>query len=133
MSDMDRRTFLKSAAAGAAFSTFAISGTKASGQVMGANERINVAVAGIHGRGRNHMDAFAGMDNVRVTHLVDPDSRLFESRSKRVKERGGNTPKCVQDVREVLDDDNVDAISIATCNHWHALMTVWACQEGKDV
>jgi len=128
---MDRRSFLKKGAlAGAAFSTFAIG---SSGRVLGANDRIRVAVAGIHGRGRSHMNAFAGMDGVEVSHLVDPDSGLFDSRSKQVKERGGNTPKCVQDIREVLDDDSVDVVSIATCNHWHSLMIVWACQAGKDV
>lgn len=131
MSGMDRRSFLKKGAlAGAAFSTFAVG---SSGRVLGANDRIRVAVAGIHGRGRSHMNAFAGMDGVEVSHLVDPDSNLFDSRSKQVKEKGGNTPKCVQDIREVLDDDSVDVVSIATCNHWHSLMTVWACQAGKDV
>jgi len=131
MSGMDRRSFLKkSALAGAAFSTFAVG---SSGRVLGANDRIRVAVAGIHGRGKSHMGAFAGMDGVEVSHLVDPDSNLFDSRSKIVEDKGGNKPKCVQDIREVLDDDSVDAVSIATCNHWHSLMTVWACQAGKDV
>ena len=131
MGAMNRRDFLKSAAAGAAFSTFAV-GTSGR-EVLGANDRINVAVAGINGRGQSHMRAFSGMDNVQVTHLVDPDSRLFDSRKSKVEDWGGNSPKCVQDVRRVLDDDSVDVVSIATCNHWHSLMTVWACQAGKDV
>ena len=134
MSRQTRRTFLKRAAvtAGVA-STFTIAGTKASGRVIGANDTIRVALAGINGRGRSHLDAFASMDKVQVTHLVDPDSRLFESRSASVKKRGGNTPKCMQDIREALEDKELDAVSIATCNHWHSLITVWACQAGKDV
>ena len=73
------------------------------------------------------------MKDVEIAYLVDPDSRLFASRSKIVKERAGNTPVCVQDVRQALDDKNLDAVSIVTPNHWHALMAIWACQAGKDV
>ena len=65
--------------------------------------------------------------------MIDPDSSLFDSRSKRVRDAGGNTPKCVQDIREALEDKNLDAVSVATCNHWHSLITVCACQAGKDV
>jgi predicted dehydrogenase len=65
--------------------------------------------------------------------LVDPDSRLFEGRKKFVQSKFKNTPKCVQDVRKVLDNKEVDVISIATPNHWHSLMSIWACQAGKDV
>jgi predicted dehydrogenase len=124
---------LKAAAASTALPLFTIAGTKASGRVLGANERIRVAVAGINGRGTAHIDEFARMENVEVACLVDPDSRLFESRIKQVRDRGGNEPQCVQDIRRVLEDKTIDVVSIATCNHWHALMTIWACQAGKDV
>lgn len=133
MARLSRRRFLKASAAAGATFTFAISGTRSSGQIIGANETINVGVAGIHGRGANHIDAFCAMPNVRVTYLIDPDSRLFANRSKQVETRGKNTPKCVQDIRQALEDKDLDAISIATCNHWHSLMTIWACQAGKDV
>ncbi|MGQ9761169.1 MAG: Gfo/Idh/MocA family protein [Thermogutta sp.] len=133
MARLSRRTFLKSSAAASAAFSFAISGTRSSGQIIGANETINIGVAGIHGRGGNHIDAFCAMPNVRVTYLIDPDSRLFAGRIKQVEDRGKNTPKCVQDVRKALDDKDLHAISIATCNHWHSLMTIWACQAGKDV
>ena len=134
MSKQNRRDFLKSSvAAGAAFSTFAISGTKSSGNVLGSNERINVAVAGIHGRGKSHMGAFAKMKGVQVSYLIDPDSRLFKDGVKRISDTGGNTPKTVQDARTALEDSNVDVVSVATPNHWHSLMTVWSCQAGKDV
>ena len=113
--------------------TFTIAGTKASGRVLGANDRVRVAVAGINGRGRSHLTGFGPMKDVEVAYLVDPDSRLFDSRSKIVEERAGNTPECVQDVRQALDDKNLDAVSIVTPNHWHTLMGIWACQAGKDV
>ena len=134
MSRVTRRTFIKRAAATAGIGTaFAIGGTKASGKILGANDTIRIGVAGIKGRGGSHMGEFAKMDKVDVTYLIDPDSRLFESRSARIKEIGGNTPKCVQDVREALDDKDLDAISVATCNHWHSLITFWACRANKDV
>ena len=128
----NRRNFLKRAAACSLASTFVISGTRASGRVLGANERVRVAVAGIAGRGQAHMRAYAEMDDAEVTWLVDPDSRLFASRSAIVQKLAGNTPRCVQDFRRVLDDKTLDAVSIVTPDHWHALLAIWACQAGKD-
>jgi len=134
MSCHNRRDFLKRAAAGGfVAATFAIGGTRVSGRVLGANDRIRIAVAGVHDRGQAHIQAYCGMKNVEVAYLVDPDSRLFDSRSAMVKQRGGNTPKCVQDLRAILDDKNLDAVSIAAPNHWHSLLGLWACQADKDV
>ena len=129
----NRRNFLKRTVAGSALATFVLSGTKASGRVLGANDRVRIAVAGINGRGKTHLTGFGQMKDVEIAYLVDPDSRLFASRSNLVKEKAGNTPACVQDVRQALDDKNLDAVSIVTPNHWHALMGIWACQAGKDV
>jgi predicted dehydrogenase len=128
----NRREFLKHTAAGSALATFVLSGTKASGRVLGANDRVRVAVAGINGRGQTHLSGFGGMKDVEVAYLVDPDSRLFAARSEIVKRLAGNTPACVQDIRRALDDKTLDAVSIVTPNHWHALMAIWACQAGKD-
>jgi len=125
-----RRKFL---AQSTVFATFAISGTKSSGKIIGANERVNVAVCGIKGRGASHIGGHGRQKNVTISHLVDPDSRLFEGRKKFVQSKFKNTPECVQDVRKVLDNNEVDVISIATPNHWHSLMSIWACQAGKDV
>lgn len=130
---LSRRTIIKAAAASTVFPLFAISGTKASGRVIGANDTIRVGVAGINGRGGSHIDGFATQKNVEVSYLIDPDSSKFESRTKHVSGKGGNTPKCVQDIRKALEDKSLDAISVATTNHWHSLITVWACQAGKDV
>jgi len=134
MSRQTRRAFLKRAAATAGIATgLTIAGTKSTGRVIGANDTIRVAVAGINGRGRSHIGAFAGMKGVQVTHLVDPDSRLFPSRAESVRKRCGVQPKCHQDIREALEDEQLDAVSCASTNHWHALITFWSCQAGKDV
>ena len=134
MSRISRRTVLKAAAASAVFPLFTISGTKASGRVIGANDTIRVGVAGIHGRGGAHIDELSKVPNVQITHLIDPDSSLFDSRTKVVAGKfGGKEPTCVQDVRKILDDKTIDAVTVATCNHWHSLITIWACQADKDV
>jgi predicted dehydrogenase len=134
MRSMTRRSFLKGAVAAAtAFPLVTIAGTKSSGQVVGANDSIRVAVAGIHGRGNDHISELLGQKNVRIVSLIDPDSSLFDSRTKRIAEKSGQEPKCVQDVRKALEDKDIDAITIATPNHWHSLLTIWACQAGKDV
>jgi predicted dehydrogenase len=137
MARITRRKFIQSsAAASSAFGLFTIAGTKASGRVIGANDAIRVGVAGIRGRGQSHIQAFAKElkdKNVQITYLIDPDTRLFDSRKSRVNELGGNDPQTVKDIRTALDDPNLDAVSVATCNHWHSLITIWACQAGKDV
>jgi hypothetical protein len=131
MSHLNRRKFLQQTLAAAA--TVTIAGTKSSGRVLGANDTIRIGVAGLHGRGAAHVAAFARMDHVQVTYLIDPDQRTWEGRVRQVRERGGNRPRTVTDIRRALEDRNLDAVSVATPNHWHALITVWACQAGKDV
>jgi predicted dehydrogenase len=131
MSRLTRRDFLQSSLAAAA--TVTIAGTKSSGKVLGANDTIRVAVAGLNTRGGAHINAFAPMKNVQVVCLVDPDTRTFAKRVKQVEKEGGNTPRTEQDIRKALQDKDIDVVTIATPNHWHALMTIWACQAGKDV
>ncbi|RIK77866.1 MAG: gfo/Idh/MocA family oxidoreductase [Planctomycetota bacterium] len=132
-----RRQFVRraasAAAASSAFSLFTIAGTKASGRVLGANDTIRLGVAGINGRGGSHIGGFGKMDGVQITYLIDPDTRLFKSRGENVKKLSGSLPKTVADIREALADKNLDAVSVATCNHWHSLITIWACEAGKDV
>ncbi len=131
-SNLSRRQFLHRSVAMAG-AGFAISGTRSSGRVIGANDTIRVAIAGLNGRGGSHVDEYVKMPGVAIACLVDPDTRTYEKRIRRIESRGGRAPSTVQDIRRVLDDKNVDAVSIATPNHWHALMTIWACQAGKDV
>jgi len=132
MSRQTRRSFIKQAAAGIG-ATLVIGGTKTTGKVLGANDTIRVGVAGIRGRGSAHINELAGMKGVQVTCLIDPDARYFESRSQQVKQRGGNKPKCVKDIRQALEDKQLDVVTVATPNHWHSLIAIWACQAGKDV
>jgi predicted dehydrogenase len=131
MTQQSRRTFLKSTLAAAASVT--IAGTKSSGRVLGANDTIRVGIAGIHGRGSAHIGALAGQPGVEIAYLIDPHMGTWAQRVKQVEGRTKKAPQTVQDVRKVLDDKNLDVITIATPNHWHALMTIWACQAGKDV
>jgi predicted dehydrogenase len=128
---LNRRRFLKGTLAAAASIT--IAGTKSSGRVLGANEAIRVGVAGLNGRGGEHVSQFLRMEGVQITYLIDPDSRTFASKSRQIQQRSGNAPRTVADVRTALEDRNLDVLSIATPNHWHSLMTIWACQAGKDV
>src|SRR3954464_10966251 len=105
MSKTSRRRFLKqAAAAGSVLPAVAIAGTKSSGRVLGANDVIRVGVAGIHGQGNAHIDQYLGLKGAQVTYLIDPDRRLFESRSRKIRDKGGNAPRCVQDIREALED-----------------------------
>src|SRR6478736_7569573 len=134
MSSLSRRKFVQaSAAASTAFSLFTIAGTKASGKVIGANDTVRIGVAGCGGRGGNHVSEWTSQEKVHVTHLIDPDTAQSARKATEVKRRQQTEPKTVRDIRQALDDKDLDAVSVATCNHWHSLITIWACQAGKDV
>ncbi len=121
MSKIRRRTFLKGAlGAASAAATITISGTKAGAKVLGANERLNIAICGVGGRGRGHLSSFRDMANVEVTWAVDPDRR-----------RAKDAPNTTTDIREALDDKNLHAISVASPNHWHSHSIILAAQAGK--
>jgi predicted dehydrogenase len=130
MARQHRRQFLKTLAAAA---TVTLAGTKSSGRVLGANEVIRLGIAGINSRGGEHISQFARMNGVQVTYLIDPDRRIHASRAQRVRELGTNMPRTVEDIRTALADRELDAVSVATPNHWHTLITVWAAQAGKHV
>lgn len=125
---MSRREFLRETAASSVTVAAGISI-----QAAGANERIVVGVMGIHDRGMDLAEQFARRDNVELRYFADPDSRLYPSRVKFIEDIKGQRPQCVQDFRRILDDPEVDAIAIATPDHWHAPATIMACQAGKDV
>jgi predicted dehydrogenase len=128
MNSTSRRSFLKAAGLG----TLATLAPKTLLRAHGSNESIRMAVAGLNGRGGDHIKEWLGQKGVEIVYLVDPDTRTFGKRLKQIGDKGP-APKTVQDIRTALDDKNVDAISIATPNHWHSLMSIWACQAGKDV
>jgi hypothetical protein len=131
MARLSRRKFLHTSLAAAA--TVTIGGTKSSARVLGANDRIRVAVAGLNGRGDSHVGAYLGMKNVEIAYLVDPDTRTYKKHLKKIADKKLTAPQTMTDVRKALDDKDLTAVSIATPNHWHALMTIWACEAGKDV
>ena len=130
MSRITRRSLLQTTLAGA---TVAISGTKSSGRVIGANDTVRIAIAGLNSRGGDHIKEFSKIPGVAITHLVDPDTRIFAKRQKQLADLKKPEAVCLQDIRKVLENKDVDAITIAAPNHWHSLMTIWACQAGKDV
>ncbi len=121
MQELPRRAFVITA--GAAISRTA----------WGANDRINVAVVGVRGRGRDHIAEYIPQGNTRVAAVCDIDTAQTERAVQLVNKLGGGTPKVYQDYRKLLEDKTIDVVSLATCNHWHALGTIWACQAGKDV
>ncbi len=102
-------------------------------RVIGANDRINLAVVGIRSRGKGLMNDFAKIPNVRIKTLCDVDERLFASRAKAIQDQHGYTPSTTWDMHEVLADKDIDAVVFATPNHWHALCAIWGCQAGKHV
>ena len=128
-----RRKFLKdSLVAGTAL---AVCGTKSIARTSSANDRLRIAVAGVNGRGGSHIKGWLDQDNVEVAYLIDPDERVLAQKMKWLegKVEGKYACRGVKDVREALDDKNLDAISVATPNHWHSLITIWAAQAGKHV
>lgn len=125
-----RRKFIKQSAAAAAVLTVP---TIIPAHAFGANDRINAAVLGLNGRGKNHVSGLMVQDNVQVTTLCDPDMNVLKDRQKAFKEEYGKEVALVQDLRRIMDDKDIDVVSIASPNHWHALSVIWACQAGKDV
>jgi predicted dehydrogenase len=99
----------------------------------GANDRIRVAIIGMGGRGRDHMRDCAKISGVEVAAFCDPDETRMAEKASEFEKLTATKPALRQDLRRVLDDKNIDAVTIATCNHWHALAAIWACQAGKHV
>lgn len=128
---MNRRDFIKDTTSTAALAMTAPMLLPDSAK--GANDKINIAVLGVNGRGKTHIKEYMNLENVDVVTLCDPDKIVLDERARDFKEEYNKKVKLVQDLRKVYDDKNIDAVSIATCNHWHALAAIWACQAGKDV
>ena len=135
-----RRDFIKKTVIGTA--GIAIGGkgfsSKSYTSIIGANERINIAVCGIGGRGSAHLDNFCALKdshNVRLMTICDVDEKFWAegSRAKIVLDKFGVKPTTEWDMRKVLDNPDIHAVSFATPNHWHALGSIWACQASKQV
>jgi predicted dehydrogenase len=133
MTTFSRRGFLQTSTAAGA--SMLLLGTRASGKIIGANDRLRIAVAGLNGRGQSHIGGWMQQPNVEIAYLIDPDKKVLNSAMKGVESKLGENFKAkgIADLREALDDKNLDAISVATPNHWHSLITIWAAQAGKHV
>ena len=128
---LNRRDFLGGSAGVAALGTLGAFG--APGRVLGANGRVRVAICGIHGRGMDHLQNYAQIKNCEIAALCDIDESVLKQRLGQMEKMGLPKPVTYTDVRKLLEDKSIDAVSIATPNHWHSLMAIWACQAGKDV
>jgi predicted dehydrogenase len=131
--EISRRTFTSRSlmAAAAVTAGKAVLGSR----VVGANDRVVLASIGIRGQGDSLKRGFARLANTEIKTLCDVDENLFAARANdpALKDVATFKPGFVQDMRRVFDDKDVDAVVIATPNHWHALATVWALQAGKHV
>ncbi len=124
MEGTTRRRILQGAAFTAATKAF---------PVLGANDSVNLAVIGTGGRGRGHLNYFSQVPGARLAAICDVNQEARERASAIVRKLQGHAPKEYSDMRELFEDSDVQAVSVATPNHWHALTTIWACRSGKDV
>jgi len=134
MKQITRRNFLKTTAATGAVMTALP--RMAHAKIRGANEDIRLAVVGVGGQGSNHCKYFGSIKGVRLVGVCDIDPAQIERCKKKIADSGLNMDpnfKGYQDFRQVLDNQDIDAITSATPNHWHSLLTILACQAGKDV
>ena len=133
MTNINRREFVVKSAAISAAATAAAPTILASQDWKGANDRVRIAVAGIRSRGKNHIEGFQNLKNVEVVALCDIDQSVLDDNLNDFQKAGWKTPETYVDIRKVLENKEIDAVSFATPNHWHSLGTIWACQAGKDV
>ncbi len=120
---MHRRSFLGAAAAG-------LAATRAQ---VAAADKVNVGMIGVGGRGRGLLGVYASLPDVNVTHLCDADQASLERADQVIAKAGGRKPQTTNDMRYLFDDKAVDAVVVATPDHWHAPATILACDAGKDV
>ena len=120
---MNRREFLESVAAASAAQT----------RLWAANDKVNVAIIGVGGRGSNHVSDYCRRDDLNLVAVCDVNTLQTAAAVKKYSAARSVKPKEYQDLRKLFEDKEVDAVVIATPNHWHSLATIWACQAGKDV
>jgi predicted dehydrogenase len=128
MHTSNRRHFIKQGAG-----TLAAAGVFPSLHAQGANERITLALIGPGGMGSNHLNWFAAQKDVAVSHVCDVDEGRRYQAANTAEKLSGTRPKEVIDMRQVFEDKSVDAVVIATPDHWHGPATILACEAGKHV
>ena len=125
MNKVDRRHFL--------MTSMALPAALKASALHSQNDTVRVAVVGFNGRGKAHISAYLKIPNVEIAALCDVDQTVLESGCKMIEAAGKKRPPTFTDIRKVLDDKSIDAVSIATPNFHHTLQTIWAVQAGKDV
>jgi predicted dehydrogenase len=128
--DMERRRFLKRGGAIVAGVAAAAAG---SARGAPASEKVVMGVVGPGGMGSNLLNSFAGMPDVSIAYVCDVDAKRMEAAAKLTEKIAGKAPQKVEDMRHIFDDKAVDAVVIATPDHWHAPATILACDAGKHV
>ena len=128
-SEASRRDFLKT---GAGVGVAALAGVVLPERVLGANDRVRLAVCGIRGRGMDHVKRFSKVPGVEIAAVCEIDEKVLGTRLADIEKLDLPKPRTFTDVRKLLEDKSIDAISVAAPNHWHSLMGIWACQAGKD-
>jgi predicted dehydrogenase len=126
MKSINRRDFVRSSLLSSA--ALALSQSR----ILGANDDIRIAVVGIRSKGKEHIELFRNTPGVRIVALCDVDKDILDQGAQKFKDRGEKID-LYADVRKLLEDKNVDAIVVATPNHWHSLIGIWGCQADKDV
>ena len=122
MRPTSRRKFLLSAAAGTSALALPMR------RVLGANDAINLGFIGVGERGAFSAKWFSEIPGVRVAAVCDADEQRMDACQAQFPQA-----RKIRDLRKLIDDKGIDAVVISTCNHWHALAAIWACQAGKDV
>ncbi|MCU0457203.1 MAG: Gfo/Idh/MocA family oxidoreductase [Bacteroidales bacterium] len=125
-----RRDFIRKSAGAAALLSMP---TIISAGSLGSADKVRVAVLGVNGRGTSHISGFMSLPDAEVVCLCDPDLNILGKRAAEFEKKYGKKVDQQQDLRKVFENKSIDAVSIATPNHWHSLATIWACQAGKDV
>jgi predicted dehydrogenase len=120
-----RRQFVQAAAAAIATARFPI---------LGANDRVNVGIVGLGGRGTDHINYYSKLPgDCRIAALCDVNQAARERAQALVRKLNNYDAKEYSDMRSMFESKDIDAVSLPLPNHWHALATIWACQAGKDV
>lgn len=134
MPDFNRRSVLGAAGASAALSAVSARAAEApKAKKTAPSDRVNMALIGCKGMGWSNMKAHLEVPGVAITTLCDIDDKVLADRGTELKTMTGKAPKIVKDYRRLLDDKDLDAVIIATPDHWHCLMTVDACSAGKAI
>lgn len=130
---ISRRTFVNGIAVGVAGSALT-SSAKSYAQILGANDRLNFAINGLNGRGHAHLSALqANKQIARVAYICDPDDKIRAKFATDAEKALGYAPKAERDFRKALESKDVDAISIATPDHWHTPLAIYGLKAGKHV